>query len=98
MRNYHNRLVELGVKRYSFADCIHDYRWTLMFCFCYPVIGGGLGDQGGPRDDCRVRFGPNGANRPRPAYSVLDCSKAAGLGVALRPWREAVEEYVKVTA
>jgi dTDP-4-dehydrorhamnose reductase len=35
---------------------------------------------------------------PRPAYSVLDCSKAGGLGVALRPWREAVEEYVKVTA
>jgi hypothetical protein len=29
---------------------------------------------------------------------VLDCSKAAGLGVVLRPWGEAVEEYVKVTA
>jgi dTDP-4-dehydrorhamnose reductase len=39
-----------------------------------------------------------GRTAPRPAFSVLDCSKAAGLGVALRPWREAVEEYVKVTA
>ena len=31
---------------------------------------------------------------PRPPYSVLDCTKAARLGVALRPWREAVVEYV----
>ncbi|GAC1364290.1 MAG: dTDP-4-dehydrorhamnose reductase [Actinomycetota bacterium] len=35
---------------------------------------------------------------PRPAYGVLDCTKAAGLGVALRPWRDAVGEYVKVGA
>jgi len=32
---------------------------------------------------------------PRPAYSVLDCTKAAALGVALRPWRDAVFEYVR---
>jgi dTDP-4-dehydrorhamnose reductase len=42
--------------------------------------------------------GRTGRTAPRPPYSVLDCSKAAGLGVALRPWREAVEDYVKVTA
>jgi dTDP-4-dehydrorhamnose reductase len=34
----------------------------------------------------------------RPAYSVLDCSKAAALGVRLRPWREALEEYVGALA
>jgi aminoglycoside/choline kinase family phosphotransferase len=28
-------------QNYSFGDCIDDYRWTLMFCLCYPVIGGG---------------------------------------------------------
>jgi hypothetical protein len=44
LRAYHDRLFELGVRGYTFADCIDDYRWTLMFCFCYPVIGGGLGD------------------------------------------------------
>jgi len=44
LRAYHDRLVELGVRNYSFGDCIDDYRWTLMFCLCYPVIGGGLGD------------------------------------------------------
>lgn len=30
----------------------------------------------------------------RPAYSVLDCGKAAALGVALRPWREALTAYL----
>ncbi|MDP8956752.1 MAG: dTDP-4-dehydrorhamnose reductase [Actinomycetota bacterium] len=40
----------------------------------------------------RTKFG--GAIAPRPPYSVLDCTKAAELGVKLRPWREAVAEYV----
>jgi len=39
--------------------------------------------------------GRPGPIAPRPAYSVLDCSKAASLGVVLRPWREAVAEYVR---
>lgn len=34
----------------------------------------------------------------RPPYSVLDCSKAGALGVALRPWPEAVEAYVRALA
>ena len=49
LRAYHDRLIELGVKNYSFGDCIDDYRWTLMFCLCYPVIGGGLGDPANER-------------------------------------------------
>ncbi|HEX8099848.1 MAG TPA: dTDP-4-dehydrorhamnose reductase [Actinomycetota bacterium] len=32
---------------------------------------------------------------PRPAFSALDCTKAAKLGVSLRRWREAVAEYVR---
>jgi dTDP-4-dehydrorhamnose 3,5-epimerase len=32
---------------------------------------------------------------PRPAWSVLDCSKAEALGVRLRDWREAVAEYLR---
>ncbi|HEX2090435.1 MAG TPA: dTDP-4-dehydrorhamnose reductase [Actinomycetota bacterium] len=43
-------------------------------------------------DQYRARSG--GAIAPRPRYSVLDCTKAAELGVKLRPWREAVGEYV----
>jgi dTDP-4-dehydrorhamnose reductase len=32
---------------------------------------------------------------PRPAWSVLDCSKAEALGVGLRDWREAVAAYLR---
>lgn len=39
--------------------------------------------------------GRQGPVAPRPANSVLDCSKAAAMGVGLRPWPEAVSEYVK---
>lgn len=31
---------------------------------------------------------------PRPANSVLDCTKALSIGVGLRPWRQAVVRYV----
>ncbi len=31
----------------------------------------------------------------RPAYSVLDCGRAASLGVALRPWQEALEAFLR---
>lgn len=34
----------------------------------------------------------------RPTYAVLDLSKAASRGVVLRPWQEAVSEYVKALA
>lgn len=37
-----------------------------------------------------------GAKAARPAYSVLDCSKlAATIGHALRPWEEALADYLK---
>jgi dTDP-4-dehydrorhamnose reductase len=32
---------------------------------------------------------------PRPAWSVLDCSKAEALGVRMREWREAVRAYLR---
>ncbi|HZU75816.1 MAG TPA: phosphotransferase, partial [Dehalococcoidia bacterium] len=41
---YHGLLLEGGVAGYSFDQCLEDYRWTAMFCFAYPVMGGGLGD------------------------------------------------------
>jgi dTDP-4-dehydrorhamnose reductase len=31
---------------------------------------------------------------PRPAYSVLDCSRARALGISLRPWTEALTGYL----
>ena len=32
---------------------------------------------------------------PRPAYSVLDGSKARSLGIVLRSWREALDDYLQ---
>jgi len=32
---------------------------------------------------------------PRPAYSLLDCSRAAALGVVMRPWEEALVGYLR---
>lgn len=31
---------------------------------------------------------------PRPAYSVLDTSRAAGMGISMRPWTEALAGYL----
>ncbi|MDQ4149616.1 MAG: dTDP-4-dehydrorhamnose reductase [Actinomycetota bacterium] len=38
--------------------------------------------------------GKSGPVAPRPANSALDCAKAARIGVVLRSWESAVEEYV----
>lgn len=42
--------------------------------------------------------GRPGPTAPRPANSVLDCSRAASEGVALRPWRQALADYVREVA
>lgn len=41
--------------------------------------------------------GHPGPVAPRPMRSVLDCERAAGLGIKLRAWREAIAAYVKET-
>lgn len=44
LHGYHEALVAGGVRDYSLEQCLSDYRWALLFCFVYPVMGGGLGD------------------------------------------------------
>jgi dTDP-4-dehydrorhamnose reductase len=43
----------------------------------------------------RVRTSELGLAARRPAWSVLDCSKAEALGVHMRDWREAVRAYLR---
>lgn len=40
-----------------------------------------------------ISTGDSGAKAPRPAYSVLGCEKAAGRGIRLRSWREALAAF-----
>ncbi len=42
----------------------------------------------------RIRTSDLDLDAPRPAYSVLDCSKAAEQGVRLRDWRAALDAYL----
>jgi len=43
----------------------------------------------------RIRTADLGLAAPRPAWSVLDCSKAEALGVRTREWPEAVRAYLE---
>jgi dTDP-4-dehydrorhamnose reductase len=43
----------------------------------------------------RIRTADLDLAAPRPAWSVLDCSKAEALGVQMRDWREAVRGYLR---
>ena len=42
----------------------------------------------------RISTADSGARAPRPAYSVMGCEKAAGFGVRLRSWRDALDAYL----
>ena len=43
----------------------------------------------------RIRTGDLDLPAPRPAWSVLDCSKAQALGVRMRSWKDAVRAYLR---
>jgi dTDP-4-dehydrorhamnose reductase len=73
----------------------------------YHLAGGGVAswwelaratlDEGGFADLVveRVATSEMPLDAPRPAWSVLDCSRAEALGIRLRPWREAVAAYLR---
>jgi dTDP-4-dehydrorhamnose reductase len=42
----------------------------------------------------RIRTDELKSDAPRPARSVLDCSKAEALGVTMRSWQDAVGAYI----
>jgi len=43
----------------------------------------------------RIRTEDLDLDAPRPAWSVLDCSKAEALGIGLRSWRDALHAYLE---
>lgn len=67
LRLYHTTLSENGVGDYSFDDCLHHYRWTVLGCFVYPVMGGGLADLANARGLALVT-----AMMERSASAIMD--------------------------
>ena len=67
LRMYHGLLQEGGVTDYSFDQMLDDYRWTVLFCFAYPVMGGGLGDLSNERGYALAR-----AMMERSAAAIMD--------------------------
>ncbi len=44
LAQYHQTLLDNGVKHYSPEDCFDDYRRSVLYCLVYPVIAGGTLD------------------------------------------------------
>jgi dTDP-4-dehydrorhamnose reductase len=82
------RLVELGASGLYHVANEGVATWWELARFCL--------DEAGCHDlpIQKISTGELRVDAPRPAWSVLDTSKARDLGVALRPWREAVRAYL----
>ena len=71
LARYHAGLLARGVRGYDFAQCLIDYRRAVLFCFVYPVIGGGLGDVANERGHALARV-----MAERSATAILDWNAA----------------------
>ena len=82
------RLVELGARGLYHVANEGVATWWELARFCL--------DEAGCHDlpIQKISTGELRVDAPRPAWSVLDTSKARDLGVALRPWRDAVRAYL----
>jgi dTDP-4-dehydrorhamnose reductase len=82
------RLVEVGARGlYHVANAGEATWWELARA--------SLDEAGHPGLEIeRIRTGDLELAAPRPAWSVLDCSKAEAAGVHMRPWRDALRAYL----
>lgn len=60
VRSYRQQLIDLGVPAPSFDELWEGYRVTSVYCFVYPVIGGGPAD---PDDERAVKLVRTAATR-----------------------------------
>lgn len=67
VRDYHRRLVDAGVKDYSFEQCWSDYRFAVAVMFVIPVTGAANLDTSNPRSVPLLR-----ALAERGAAAILD--------------------------
>jgi dTDP-4-dehydrorhamnose reductase len=82
------RLVEVGARDlYHVANAGEATWWDLARASLDEAGYQGLAVE-------RIRTGDLELAAPRPAWSVLDCSKAEAAGVRMRSWREALRAYL----
>ena len=72
LRGYHQALVDAGVTGYSWEACWDDYRLSVLFCLCYPVISGGSIDLANERG---VALATAMAERSLAAITDLGCAE-----------------------
>ena len=73
LRRYHETLIDLGVKGFSFDECVERYRYNLLLVMITPVAICGTLDQGNERG---VRLGETILER---SFSAIESLNAAEL-------------------
>jgi len=73
LRRYHDTLIDLGVKNYSFDQCLERYRYSLLIVMITPIAVCGTLDQGNERG---VKLGETMLER---SFSALESVDAAEL-------------------
>ena len=67
---YHQRLIDAGVKDYSFDECVDDYRYNLLVTMITPIAVCGTLDQGNERG---LELGRTMLERSLAALQSMDC-------------------------
>ena len=73
LREYHSTLEEGGVRGYTFEECLHDYRLSILDVFAFWIVTGGYCDYEGERAAAYLR---NTLERIDAAIADLDSAEA----------------------
>ncbi len=76
LREYHSILEDKGVKGYSFDECLHDYRVSMLDLFVFWIVSGGYCEYEGDRAKAYLR---NTLERLDSAIRDLDSTETVGL-------------------
>jgi hypothetical protein len=75
LRHYYDRLIDGGVKDYSFDECIEQYRYNMLVTMITPIAICGTLDQGNERG---VKLGTTMLERALTALESMSCDQLLG--------------------
>ena len=76
LREYHSLLEDNGVGRYSFEECLDDYRLSMLEHLTFWIVTGGYCSYDGPRAE---EYLSNTLNRLDTAIADLNSTELVGL-------------------